>query len=373
VAFPQKGSSQSYIFPALLESIPEEKNWREKECITTEFVYIDFMPKAIVNQLSAEQSDLIQIDIDGKEEVWNNAVNLIYEGLGKDQTATKCQVMEYFYKRKIIVNAVGPDARGLMMKIMDSLKRIAADYRGINYEIKIPCICSECKNTSDYDAKHKFEYYKLIERRDKGKKYARCYESDEDILIGELINGVGLTIPKDTEAGMKKIRIFLASSKELEIDRREFEIFIARENNKLIDQDIFLELVIWENFIDAISKTGLQEEYNKAAKQADIFISLFFTKVGPYTKKEFEVAFKQFNVSGKPLIYTYFKEAEINIKDVSEEGIGSLWDFQKKLGDLGHYYTTYTSTEDLKNQFRSQLEKLIIEGRIRYRLSHFLY
>jgi hypothetical protein len=250
VAFPQKGSSQSYIFPALLESIPEEKNWQEKECITTEFVYIDFMPKAIVNQLSAELSDFIQIDIDGQEEVWNNAVNLVYEGLGKDQTATKCQVMEYFYKRKIIVNAVGPDARGLMMKIM------------------------------------------------------------------------------------------------------------------VIDQDIFLEMVIWENFIDAISKTGLQEEYNKAARQADIFISLFFTKVGPYTKKEFETAFTQFTVSGKPLIYTYFKEAEINIKDVSEEDIGGLRDFQKKLGDLGHYYTTYTSTEDLKNQFRSQLEKLMHAGSI---------
>jgi hypothetical protein len=46
------------------------------------------------------------------------------------------------------------------------------------------------------------------------------------------------------------------------------------------------------------------------------------------------------------------------------EDLNSLWDFQKKLKDLGHYPTHYTSIEDLKLQFQQQLDTLIDEGKI---------
>ncbi len=82
---------------------------------------------------------------------------------------------------------------------------------------------------------------------------------------------------------MKTIKIFLASSSELESDRKEFEIFINRKNKEYVKDSIFLELLLWEDFIDAISVTRLQDEYNKAVKGCDIFVSLFHTKVGKYT------------------------------------------------------------------------------------------
>lgn len=56
-----------------------------------------------------------------------------------------------------------------------------------------------------------------------------------------------------------------------------------------------------------MSNTLLQNEYNEAIRNCDIFVSLLKTKTGIYSQEEFEVANKSFQAAGKPLIYTYFK------------------------------------------------------------------
>ncbi|MEF8728584.1 MAG: hypothetical protein V5B34_10295 [Accumulibacter sp.] len=55
-------------------------------------------------------------------------------------------------------------------------------------------------------------------------------------------------------------RIFLASSAELADHRRDFAIAIRRRNDLWIDQAAYLRLTIWEDFLDAPSKTRLQDE-----------------------------------------------------------------------------------------------------------------
>ena len=96
---------------------------------------------------------------------------------------------------------------------------------------------------------------------------------------------------------MQTKKIFLASSAELKADRDQFEILINRKNKDWVARGVFLELVIWEDFLDAMSKTRLQAEYNNAIRDCDIFVMLFCTKVGKYTEEEFEVAFKQFQAA----------------------------------------------------------------------------
>jgi hypothetical protein len=159
----------------------------------------------------------------------------------------------------------------------------------------------------------------------------------------------------------KIIKIFLASSAELTSDREQFEIFINRKNNEWVEKDVFLKLVIWEDFLDAISQTRLQEEYNKAIRDCDIFVMLFFTKVGIYTAEEFETAFGQFKETNKPLIYTYFKDAEVLIGRMNRQDVMSLFAFQDKLTELGHFYTPYKNVDDLKFQINNQLDKLLTE------------
>jgi hypothetical protein len=161
-------------------------------------------------------------------------------------------------------------------------------------------------------------------------------------------------------------KLFLASSAELKEDRKEFEIFIGRKNKEWVAKGVFLELVIWEDFLDAVSQTRLQDEYNKAIRECDLFVMLFWTKVGQYTEEEFETAFGQFKSTNKPFIFTYFKDTEISISTVNRRDLNSLLDFQDKLKALGHFYTVYKNIDELKFKFNQQLDKLASNGFIEF-------
>jgi len=177
----------------------------------------------------------------------------------------------------------------------------------------------------------------------------------------ERVMGVNL-FSRRTDPIMMRTKIFLASSSELEEDRKEFEILISRKNKAWLGRRAFLEVVMWEDFLDALSRTRLQDEYNKAIRECDVFVMLFCTKVGKYTQEEFETAFGQFKSTNKPLIYTYFKDAEISTGSVNKEDLRTLWAFQEKLGTLGHFYTVYKNVDKLKLHFDQQLDRLDQDG-----------
>lgn len=162
-------------------------------------------------------------------------------------------------------------------------------------------------------------------------------------------------------------KIFLASSSELKEDREKFEIFINRKNNDWVDRGVFLKLVVWEDFLDALSKSRLQDEYNKAIRGCDVFVMLFCTKVGRYTEEEFETAFKQFKATDKPFIYTYFKDTNISTGSANQEDLMSLRAFQAKLKALGHFKTVYKNIEELQLHFYRQLDKLVASGFIEFK------
>ena len=115
----------------------------------------------------------------------------------------------------------------------------------------------------------------------------------------------------------------------------------------------------WENFFSAMSKTRSQDEYNKVICQCDVFVSLFSTKTGKYTEEEFDVACRQFKSGGKPLIYTFFKDTEMKTGSAPRKDLETLWAFQDKLRELEHFYGQYDNIEDLKLQFRDQLDKIL--------------
>ena len=162
---------------------------------------------------------------------------------------------------------------------------------------------------------------------------------------------------KHSQSRIIEKKVFLASSSELKEDRNDFEIFINRKNKEWHDNGVFLELVIWEDFLDAMSQTRLQDEYNKAIKECDIFIMLFFTKVGKYTQEEFEKAFGQFKKTGRPLIYTFFRDSNINTSKIDDTML-SMLNFKRKLNELGQFVTVYENIDQLKSKFSEQLTKL---------------
>ena len=164
---------------------------------------------------------------------------------------------------------------------------------------------------------------------------------------------------------LRRTKLFLASPTELKEDRKEFESFIHRKNKDWAKQGVVLELVIWEDFLDAISQSRLKDEYNKAIRECDIFVMLFFTTVGQYTGEEFETAFGQFKATDKPFIFTYFKDAEISTGKVNENDMTKIYAFQDKLDSLGHPYTRYKTIDELTNKFNRQLDELVANGSIK--------
>lgn len=163
------------------------------------------------------------------------------------------------------------------------------------------------------------------------------------------------------------VRIFLASSAELEEHRREFRQFIADQNDLPTwkQRGIRFEVVRWEHFIDAMSDTRLQDEYNKAVASCDVFVMLYRTKVGKYTAEEFETAFERFKNTGRPKLYTYLHRTAVDLDTIDLEDVISLKAFQGKLKTLGHFQTGYANHDQLCRHFGDQLAQLDGTGYLR--------
>jgi hypothetical protein len=224
----------------------------------------------------------------------------------------------------------------------------------------VPCICKECKNSSE-PVFH--DYNLLLKFRERGIG-SQCSKTGEIVSAYELLKITELFTPNkysktETNNEIKTIRIFLASSAELAEDRKAFREFISVENDRFHKKGIYLEIVQWEFFIDAMSKDRLQNEYNKAIQDCDIFLSLYFTKVGRFTAEEFEIAFGKFRQTSTPLVYTYFKKLIGDFDNLSLDDFKSRRDFEEKLKSLGHFKSTYSDIHDLQNQFKRQLENIL--------------
>ena len=144
---------------------------------------------------------------------------------------------------------------------------------------------------------------------------------------------------------MKKIQIFLASSiTEFATERMEVENFIRNVSDEFEEKyNVKLKPFLCEHIDPAYTIGRKQEEYNEIIRGCDFCFFIFFTKVGQYTREEFEVARTQFESCGKPKIYTYFKEV------AEGEAEQSLRDFVTELDQvLRHYYSTFSHIDTVK-------------------------
>ncbi len=325
-----------------------------------EYRYDLFMPKGIFWQCVV----LLYRYIKNHDWVWRNGVILERQG-------TQAEIIENLSERRIYLKFVGPSIPEFRAIITDTLEDISRTFHNLDFKKMVPCQCKRC---IDHDQPHLFEFAILKQRYQKRQKPTiECQLSAEDVPLSLLLEGYEIPVPKDHHPDpasenesqpqppsnkTKTIKIFLASSSKLEQDRKDFEIFINCKNKVYKKQGVFLELVVWEDFLDAMAPTGLQNKYNQAVAESDIFISLFHTKVGKYTEEEFSTALETFKAQGRPHIYTYFKNQAVNLDEINSE-ILSLLEFKKKLKALGHYPTTYKDIDDLKYQFGEQLNKLL--------------
>ena len=109
---------------------------------------------------------------------------------------------------------------------------------------------------------------------------------------------------------MKKIKIFIASSAELNEDKQMFDLYFSDKNKLYRDRNIDFDQRTWMDFSSSLNEGRLQDRYNDYIRECDIVIFLFHTRMGRYTKEELEVAHEIYlkTKAAKPKIFVYFKE-----------------------------------------------------------------
>ncbi|MCF8054454.1 MAG: leucine-rich repeat domain-containing protein [Deltaproteobacteria bacterium] len=260
-------------------------------------------------------------------------------------------------------------ARGVTRK--ELLSVISADMDALNdsftglkgkSEKLIPCHCSACMKAPD---PHFFEYEELVRRKENKRQTIECPKEYAEMAVLELLDGVSVIarsnepppVYKSTPpAELNPVRIFLASSTEMLDERDRLDLYLRRQNDSLTPKGFYLQVVRWEYSDSAMSRTRSQDEYNRNLRNCDIMVCLFRSKVGNFTEEEFDVAREQFLKTGKPRIYTFFHDADTSLSAVKQDDMQSLWKFQEKLKNLGHFYRTYKRSADLILQIRDQLD-----------------
>ena len=165
---------------------------------------------------------------------------------------------------------------------------------------------------------------------------------------------------------MKELKIFIASSGELNEEREALKTFINGESDFYHDYGLFIKPIMWELESKKFSSEGRkQEEYLQLLLNSDIAIFMFGTKVGVYTKEEFDTAMKSRNKKNSPHnIFAYFKKSRISSEKLSKDDIKNLKDVfslkQKIANTYKQVYDSFNNIDDLRLKVSRELHRIII-------------
>jgi len=144
----------------------------------------------------------------------------------------------------------------------------------------------------------------------------------------EMPKPASVVIPNEKMSTIQKTKIFIASSNDLSQERKEIVLWAARKNKKLIEQNKFIDLVLWEDLLQSFQGERIQDYFNRELLQCDIVIVLFYTQLGAFTREEYELTCRQLNKKNKPRhLFVFFKttppekisKAYIKVLELREE------------------------------------------------------
>ncbi|MBQ7906820.1 MAG: hypothetical protein IJ309_02485 [Clostridia bacterium] len=158
---------------------------------------------------------------------------------------------------------------------------------------------------------------------------------------------------------MKKVKIFIGSSiEELKDDRREIGNFFRQLNDLYLDNGVYFQLIMCEDYDDAIETDGKQSKYDKEILDSELSVFIFFKKVGQYTEHEFNIAYDSFKAELRPKILTVFK-----CIDDAGQVLDSVRFFADRLDkELKHYYKTYVNSDSLKLWLIMQIKTMGLDN-----------
>ena len=220
----QRKQEYAYIVPSLMnKAIPKKhENWNPPGKWTIRYQYPRLMPRGIVNQLAAELCKYIHSDF---EDVWAFGVVFTTE-------KAKAIVQEYRNRKQIEVKAYGDDRQRLMQHIVKALDDIHDTYKGLEYDIKIPCICEKCTQSSDAHKTY-YNYYDGIMREiNDNRDDIYCRNLRQNIKIAPILERSGFALPyKLTELLKESQKAYDKRQDEIKIGLRDLKHRVERTSD----------------------------------------------------------------------------------------------------------------------------------------------
>lgn len=150
---------------------------------------------------------------------------------------------------------------------------------------------------------------------------------------------------------MKEIKVFIAGSKKLQVERDAIRASLMELSNKNIDKGVLIRTYTFEDFSRSFVEGGRQQEYNQfIAEKADYVIFVFDNTVGGITLSEFNVAMDSFISKGKPFIFVYCNS--VNVTD-------SFEDIVRRINECQQYYIEYSDIMSLKLQVKADFNEIL--------------
>ncbi len=164
-----------YLIPQLLPaSRPNDFDWDNTDNLQVHYAY-KFMPRGLLSRLIVRMHHYVK-DLPK----WKNGVVLT-----KDKT--RAFVQEIYGSSQLEVRVQGAEPRDFMVIIAEFIETLSNEFEGIEYDKKIPCICSECSATT----KPHFYKFKDVKKALAKRKDLRCLNSFEDVSARKLIDNIG--------------------------------------------------------------------------------------------------------------------------------------------------------------------------------------
>ncbi len=358
----EKKDTDKYIIPLYLRQRPPEYeeliNYRE---IIYDYEYL--MPKGILHKLVVSMHELIDKDL-----VWYNGVILCY-----NSGNTRAEIIEDDSVKRIIIRVEGPFIRELVSLIISNLDKINSFYNDPPVKKLVPCICRKCK---DIDTPKYYDYDELMSYKEDGIPEIECRNLKNKVPIVSLIdfypiekgydNNTKLRNKDKTEIKDHKlniVKVFLASSIELKKERKKINDSLYELSKKTVpDNNIFFDLKIWEEAIETIAMKGKQPDYNKLVEESDVFVCLYYTKVGKFTLEEFNLAYDNMKRAKKPYhMLVYKKDGQISSLSIDPKKVKSIKDFENILKKIKHPIITYKNTDNLLRKIEKNLRMLYLK------------
>jgi hypothetical protein len=160
-----------------------------------------------------------------------------------------------------------------------------------------------------------------------------------------------------------RLRAFVMSPRDTDAERTALENIVAEINRGLAsDLGIVVELVRWETHIRPGIDSDPQMVINRQLPPPDIFIAIFWTRLGTPTPRapsgtaeEFNMAVDAWKSNEDVEILSYFNAKEVSPREIDPDQLAALAAFRAQVEDRGVLVSEFRGVTEFEAKAREHL------------------